>query len=72
MVGGDACRAIQHWCTNSLLQMKLQLTEAERDMYFAEWEASHEREAATNQLVERVQGIARRAVCAHADLCREK
>ena len=56
---------------NFLLQMKLQLTQTEMDMYLAEWEASEEHETATNQLVERFRGIAQRAVRAHAELCRE-
>eukprot|EP00966_Prymnesium_polylepis_P308449 7128256-Prymnesium_polylepis.1 len=47
---------------NFLLQMKLQLVEVERDLYFAQWEASAEREAATTKLAERDHEIARRAV----------
>jgi hypothetical protein len=51
-----------------LLEMKLQLTEIERDMYLAEWEASLELEAAARARADRNFEIAQRAVRAHRDL----
>jgi hypothetical protein len=54
---------------NLLLQLKLELSELQRDMYFAEWEASVEQTAEAGARADCFERIARRDVDAHADLC---
>ena len=47
---------------NLLLQLKLELSELQRDMYFAEWGASVEQTAEADARADRFREIAQRAV----------